>query len=121
MSGKANVKSKAREDVLDRNVILKADRLYEPVKSNELGYQTESQKREIPVGKITFDTKVAPLSQREGAKEWLMADFEHYPKKIGYEVGTWMALGLIEQDPDTLELLAVYENAGVKEGTVFGA
>lgn len=101
-----------------KTLILKADRKYEATKQNQLGFQIEDREADIPVGDITFDKKVTVL--KEGGREWLFADMENHPKKVGYEVETWMAIGLVEQDED-LNLVAVHERAGAKRGQVFGA
>ena len=101
-----------------KTVILKADRKYEAEKQNELGFQIEQKNLNVPVGTMTFDKKITTL--REGGREWLFVDLEHHHKKVGYEVKTWMGLGLIEQDED-LNLIATSERAGVKDGVVFGA
>jgi len=103
--------------VAQGTVLFKADRKYEAIKSTELGFSIENKALDIPKGKITFDNKTTFL--KEGGKEWLLADMENYPHKVGNEVGTWMALGLLVQDEEN-NVVQLHEEAGARQGMIYG-
>ena len=104
---------------MQEKIVVKTNRKYVKEKMISLGFEAEREKLNVPVGNISFEDKERAL--KEGGRMWYFADIDTHPKKVGYEIQTWVNLGILESNEDGTGMIQLHEKVGIKDGVVYGA